>query len=577
MASQDKDLEKIRNARKEWEEETLRKNAERLGLKEAPIEYYTPLDIEEHDFLENVGFPGEYPFTAGRFAIPVLNAMWGRGKTLGAGKAVRHAFGYSGYGTPEDMRDFYIERGKTPVRGGGPNIAFDLPTQIGYDSDHELAEGEVGRVGVAIDTLKDFEIIYEAFTGDMDLDRIASNWTINSTANIIIAMYIAIAEKRGIPLEKLRGTPQNDILKEFAARGTQIFPVKHSMRMVRDTITFCTERMPSMNTISICGYHIREAGSTRVQAVAFAFANAIAYFQTAIDAGLDIDQFVGRTTFLNFGGGMEVLKEAACRRAARRVWAKIMRDRFGSKKPSNWIYKELGGGLAGYWTCTKKRPLNNLVRVAIGAVFAAMIGEPPALEPPFDEPLGLGHSIEARQLAADAARIIFEECRLADVQDALAGSYYVEHLTNTYEKEIFDLIEKIDEMGGAVKAVESGWMKDEIIKSSVEFQRKVETGEQVWVGVNKYTEEDEIEVMPPRTSPYKRERIEDAEKRQIENLRKVKTERDTEKVQGLLEKIENAARDEKANLIPLFVEAVKEYATVGEICDVLRSVFGEAK
>jgi methylmalonyl-CoA mutase N-terminal domain/subunit len=301
MASQDKDLEKIRNARKEWEEETLRKNAERLGLKEAPIEYYTPLDIEEHDFLENVGFPGEYPFTAGRFAIPVLNAMWGRGKTLGAGKAVRHAFGYSGYGTPEDMRDFYIERGKTPVRGGGPNIAFDLPTQIGYDSDHELAEGEVGRVGVAIDTLKDFEIIYEAFTGDMDLDRIASNWTINSTANIIIAMYIAIAEKRGIPLEKLRGTPQNDILKEFAARGTQIFPVKHSMRMVRDTITFCTERMPSMNTISICGYHIREAGSTRVQAVAFAFANAIAYFQTAIDAGLDIDQFVGRTTFLNFG------------------------------------------------------------------------------------------------------------------------------------------------------------------------------------------------------------------------------------------------------------------------------------
>ncbi len=577
MASQDKDLEKIRNARKEWEENTLRKNAERLGLKETPVEYYTPLDIEEHDFLENVGFPGEYPFTAGRFAIPVLNAMWGRGKTLGAGKAVRHAFGYSGYGTPEDMRDFYIERGKTPVRGGGPNIAFDLPTQIGYDSDHELAEGEVGRVGVAIDTLKDFEIIYEAFTGDMDIDRIASNWTINATANIIIAMYIALAEKRGIPLEKLKGTPQNDILKEFVARGTQIFPVKHSMRMIRDTITFCTERLPAMNTISICGYHIREAGSTRVQAVAFAFANAIAYFQTVIDAGLDIDQFVGRTTFLNFGGGMEVLKEAACRRAARRVWAKIMRDRFGSKKPSHWIYRELGGGLAGYWTCTKKRPLNNLVRVAIGAVFAAMIGEPPALEPPFDEPLGLGHSIEARQLAADAARIIFEECRLADVQDALAGSYYVEHLTNAYEKEIFDLIEKIDEMGGAVKAVESGWMKNEIIRSSVEFQRKLETGEQVWVGVNKYTEEDEIEVMPPRTSPYRRDRIEDAEKRQIENLRKVKAERDAEKVQAALEKIENAARDEKANLIPFFVEAVREYATIGEICDVLRSVFGEAK
>lgn len=577
MSSRSEELEKIREAREKWEQGTLQRNIDRLGLAECPIEYYTPLDIEDHDYLENVGFPGEFPFTAGRFAIPILNAMWGRGKNLGAGKMVRHSFGYSGYGTPEDMRDFYIERGKTPVRGGGPNIAFDLPTQIGYDSDHELSEGEVGRVGVAIDTLRDFEVIYEAFTGDMELDRIASNWTINATANIIIAMYIALAEKRGIPLEKLRGTPQNDILKEFVARGTYIFPVKHSMRMTRDTITYCNEHLPGMNTISICGYHIREAGSTRIQAVAFAFANAIAYFKEAIDAGLDIDQFVGRTTFLNFGGGMEVLKEAACRRAARRVWAKIMRDRFNSKKPSNWIYKELGGGLAGYWTCTKQRPLNNLVRVAIGAVFSAMIGEPPALEPPFDEPLGLGHSIEARQLAADAARIIFEECKLGDVQDVLAGSYYIESLTNRYEKEIFDIIKTIDEMGGAVKAVESGWMKNEVMKSSVEFQQKIETGELVWVGVNKYTEPDEIEVMPPRTSPYKTERIENAEQRQIENLRRVKGERDTERVQACLEKIENAAKDENANLIPLFVEAVKAYTSIGEICEVLRNVFGEAK
>jgi methylmalonyl-CoA mutase N-terminal domain/subunit len=577
MSSRSEELEKIKEARKKWEQGTLKKNVERLGLEKCPIEYCTPLDIEDHDYLENVGFPGEYPFTAGRFAIPILNAMWGRGKNLGAGKMVRHSFGYSGYGTPEDMRDFYIERGKTPVRGGGPNIAFDLPTQIGYDSDHELSEGEVGRVGVAIDTLRDFEVIYEAFTGDMELDRIASNWTINATANIIIAMYIALAEKRGIPVEKLRGTPQNDILKEFVARGTYIFPVKHSMRMTRDTITYCTEYLPQMNTISICGYHIREAGSTRVQAVAFAFSNAIAYFQTAIEAGLDIDRFVGRTTFLNFGGGMEVLKEVACRRAARRVWAKIMRDRFGSKKPSNWIYKELGGGLAGYWTCTKQRPLNNLVRVAIGAAFAAMIGEPPALEPPFDEPLGLGHSIEARQLAADAARIIVEECKLTDVQDVLAGSYYIESLTNRYEKEIFDIINTIDEMGGAVKAVESGWMKNEVMKSSVEFQQKIETGELIWVGVNKYTEPDEIEVMPPRTSPYKIERIENAEERQIENLRRVREERDDERVKACLERIENAAKDERVNLIPFFVEAVKEYTSIGEICEVLRNVFGEAK
>ncbi|MCD6571163.1 MAG: methylmalonyl-CoA mutase [Deltaproteobacteria bacterium] len=577
MSSKEKEMEKIREARKKWEEGTLKKNLKRLGLEENPVELYTPLDLKDHSFLENVGFPGKFPFTAGRFAIPVLNALWGRGKTLGAGKAIRHAFGYSGYGTAEDMRDFYIERGKTPARGGGPNIAFDLPTQIGYDSDHELSEGEVGRVGVAVDTLKDFEIIYEPFTGDMELDKIASNWTINGTTNIILAMYIALAEKRGIPLDKLRGTPQNDILKEFVARGTQIFPVGPSMRMTRDTITYCTEHLPNMNTISICGYHMREAGATRVQAVAFAFANAMAYFQTVIDAGLDIDQFVGRTTFLNFGGGIEVLKEAACRRAARRVWAKIMRDRFGSKNPSHWIYKELGGGLSGYWTCTKQRPLNNLVRVAIGAVFSAMIGDPPILEPPFDEPLGLGHSVEARQLASDAARIIMEECRLADVQDALAGSYYVESLTDRYEKEIFELIQKIDEMGGAVKAVESGWMKDQVTQSALEYLNKMETGEVIQVGVNKYTEPDEIEVMTPRTSPYKIKRIEDAERRQIENLQEVKRQRDNRKVQSCLEKIENAARDEKVNLIPFFVDAVKEYATIGEICGVLRNVFGEAQ
>ena len=577
MSSKEKEMEKIREARKKWEEGILKKNLKRLGLEENPVELYTPLDLEDHSFLEDVGFPGEFPFTRGRFAVPVMNALWGRGKTLGAGKAIRHAFGYSGYGTAEDMRDFYIERGHTLARGGGPNIAFDLPTQLGYDSDHELSEGEVGKVGVAVDTLRDFEVIYEAFTGEMDLDKIASNWTINATTNIILAMYIALADKRGIPREKLRGTPQNDILKEFVARGTQIFPVGPSMRMVRDTITYCTENLPGMNTISICGYHIREAGATRVQAIAFAFANAIAYFNTAIDAGLDIDRFVGKTTFLNFGGGMEVLKEAACRRAARRVWAKIMRDRFGSKNPSHWIYRELGGGLVGFWTCTKQRPLNNLVRVAIGAAFSALIGEPPVCEPPFDEPLGLGHSIEARQLAADAARIIMEECKLADVQDALAGSYYVESLTDRYEKEIFELIQKIDEMGGAVKAVESGWMKDEVMKSAIEYLRGMETGEVIQVGVNKYTEEDEIEVMTPRTSPYKAERREDAEARQIRNLQKIKKQRDNRRVKACLEKIENAARDEKANLIPLFIDAVKEYATIGEICDVLRGVFGEAQ
>jgi methylmalonyl-CoA mutase, N-terminal domain len=313
-----------------------------------------------------------------------------------------------------------------------------------------------------------------------------------------------------------------------------------------------------------------------VQACAFAFANALAYFQLAQDAGLDVDDFVGRTTFLNFGGGMEVLKEAAVRRAARRAWAKIMRDRLHSKDPRNWVYKELGGGVTGFWPMTIQRPLNNLVRVVIGAVFASLIGEPPACEPPYDEPLGLGHSIEARQLAADASRIIVEECKLCDVQDALAGSYYVESLTNRYEKEIFEILQKIDDMGGAVKAIEGGWMKDQIIKSAWEYQQKIETGKEVQVGVNKYTEPDEIDIRIPRTSPYKAERREDAEERQVAKLAKVKSERDDGKVRSCLERIENAARDEKATLIPFFVDAVKEYATLGEICGVLRSVFGEA-
>jgi methylmalonyl-CoA mutase N-terminal domain/subunit len=567
---------RIRAARTEWEEGVLKKNLQRMGLTASPVEVSSPLDIGEDDFLEMVGFPGEYPFTAGRFAIPLHHVIWGRGKTLGGGKSIRHAFGYAGYGTPEDMRDFYIERGKTMARGGGPNIAFDLPTQIGYDSDHELAEGEVGRVGVAIDTLKDFETIYEAFTGDTDLDRIASNWTINATTNIILAMYVALAEKRGIPPEKLRGTPQNDILKEFIARGTQVFPVGPSLRMTRDTFTYCNEHLPNMNTISVCGYHIREAGATRVQAVAFAMANAMAYFKVAMNAGMAIDQVAAKATFLNFGGGMEFLKEVSCRRAARRVWAKIMRNRLGARKPSNWIYRELGGGLAGFWTCTRQRPLNNLVRVAIGAAFAAMIGEPPACEPPYDEALGLGHSIEARQLAADASRIIMEECLLGDTPDVFAGSYYVESLTDRYEAEIFGQIEEIDRQGGAEKAVESGWMKNEVLRSAEDFQRKLETGKTTLVGVNKYTEADEIDVMTPRTSPYEVARREQAEERQIANLKRVKKERDHRAVQACLEKIENAARDERANLIPHFIEAVKAYVTMGEICDVLRRVFGEA-
>ena len=568
------ETEKIKEAKKKWQEGTLKKNIERMGMADPPA-MYTPADIEGFDFLEDVGFPGEYPFVAGRHAIPGIAALWGRGKAYGAGKVIKQGFGYSGCGTVEDLRDFYLGEG-AGLTMRGPNLAFDLPTQIGLDSDDPGCEGEVGKVGVCMDSLQDFETLYEIFQGDRDLDKISSNWTINGTTNIILAMYIALAEKRNIPISSLKGTPQNDILKEFVARGTQVFPVDASMRMTRDTITYCTEHMPKMNTISISGFHMREAGATRVQAIAFTFANAIAYFQTAIDAGLDVDQFAGRTTFLNFGGGMELLKEAAARRAARKVWAKIMRDRFNSKKPKNWVYKETGGALAGYWTCTKQRPLNNWMRVGLGAAFSALIGDPPALVPPFDEPLGLGHSPEADQLSADAARVIMEECKLCDVQDVFAGSYYIESLTSRYEKEIFDLIDRIDEMGGGAKAAENGWMKNEIAKSAFDFEKKMETGENIRIGINKYTEADEIEIIPKLTSMYHSIDTVQAEQRQLEKLKKLKQERDNKKVQSCLEKIENAAKDDKVNLIPFFVEAVKEYATIGEICGTLKKVFGDA-
>jgi methylmalonyl-CoA mutase N-terminal domain/subunit len=569
-------LEKIREAKKEWEEGALKKALERFGAAESPNKFYTPLDLEGFDFLEKVGFPGTPPFAAGKYPVAAVTTSWGRGSTAGLGGALKRAGRYTGYGTPEDTRDFYKDVHAKGLRVGGPNLAFDLPTQTGRDSDDEFSEGEVGKVGVSVDTLRDFEVIYEAFTGDMDIDKVASNWTINGSTNIILAMYVALAEKRGIPLSKLRGTPQNDILKEYVARGTQIFPVKPSMRMTRDTIAYCAQHMPGMNTISISGYHMREFGATRVQAVAFTIANAIAYVQLGVDAGLDVDKFTRQMTWLNFGGGMEVLKEMAVRRAAKRVWYKVIRDRFGSKDPRNWIYRELGGCLVGFWTATMQRPLNNLTRAVLGAAFAALIGETPNAEPPYDEPLGLGHSLEAQQLGEDAARIIMEEAKLCEVLDPFAGSYYMESLTDQMEKEIWEIIEKIDKMGGAVAAVESGWMKEEIMRSSYDFQQAMDAGREVRVGVNKYTGPEEINVTTSRTLPYDVGRRDDAEERQVANLTKVKKERDNEKVQACLKRIKEAARDESVNLMPLLVEAVKEYTSEGEICGALKEIFGDA-
>ncbi|MFH1382169.1 MAG: methylmalonyl-CoA mutase family protein [Chloroflexota bacterium] len=570
-------LREVKRQRKEWEQGPLKQSLDRFGAKGSPNKFYTPLDIADSDFLDDVGFPGQYPFTAGAYPsqVPGSGPVTG-GYHIGGGGGLVRAGRYLGYGTAEDTRDYYrseIKRGRT----GGPNIAFDLPTQIGLDSDDPQAQGEVGKTGVAFDTLDDFAVIYEPFQGGNNLDKIASNWTINAPANVILAAYIALAERRGIPLNKLRGTLQNDILKEYIARGTYIFPPRHSLRLTRDIIVFCTGHLPSLNPISISGYHMREAGASRVQALAFTMANAMAYLQLGVAAGLDVDTFVPRFTFNTLSGGMEVLKEICARRASRRMWAKIMRDRFKSKNPRNWTLREAGGFMTGCWTATPQRPLNNLTRAVIGGVAGALAGYIPSVEPPYDEPLGLGWSIEAQQLAEDAARIIHYEAKLSEVTDPLAGSYYIEAMTNRIEGEAWGLIEKIDGMGGAVGAIENGFMSSAIAQKAYEFQRKLETGEETVTGVNAFTGEQEIDVLPNRMVPYPYDPVKRAraEAKQVRKLSKVRKQRDGRRVKRILTQLKEAAGNDKINLMPLTIEAVKAYATIGEICGTLKEVFGE--
>jgi len=573
----EKYLQEIERKRKEWEAGPLKQSLDRFGVAESPNRFYTPLDVRESDFLEEVGFPGQYPFTAGVYpcSVPGSGPVTG-GYHIGGGGNLVRAGRYLGYGTPEDTRDYYrseIIRGRT----AGPNIAFDLPTQIGLDSDDPQARGEVGKAGVALDTLADLGVIYEPFQGENNLDKIACNWTINAPANIILAAYIALAEQRGIPQSKLRGTLQNDILKEYIARGTYIFPPRHSLRMTRDTIVYCTEHMPLMNTISISGYHIREAGANRVQTLAFTLSNAIAYLQLGVDAGLDVDSFINRFTFNTLGGSMEVLKEIGARRASRRMWGKIVKDRFGSKNPRSWLLREAGGFINGAWTATSQRPLNNLTRAVIGGVAGALAGYIPSAEPPYDEPLGLGWSIEAQQLAEDAARIIHYEAKLSEVTDPLAGSYYIEAITDQIEEEAWDLVKKIDAMGGSVGAIENGYMQRALAQSAYEYQKKLETGEEMVIGVNSFTGEQEIEVIPNRMVPYPYDAVkrDEAEKKQIMRLVSTRKQRDNHQVETILAQLQEAAIDEKVNLMPLIIEAVKAYATVGEICGTLKEVFGE--
>lgn len=562
------DLERIRKARKEWEEGPFRQSLDRFGIEESPNKVYTPLDIENHAFLEKVGFPGVPPYTRGLYPMPIPESATRGDARLPAGS-------YAGYGTVEDTRDLWRKQ-----RRKGANVAFDLPTQCGYDSDDPMSRGEVGKVGIAVDTFQDFETLYAAFDGVVTLDNMSSNWTINGMANVILAMYIALAESKGIPQHKLRGTPQNDILKETVARGTANFSLDASMRMTGDTIVYVDKYMPQMNALSVAGFHMRDAGATAAQVTAFVYANAIAYVQLGVDAGLDPDEFVPRHfTLLGGGGSMDFFLEIARIRASRRIWPQIMRQRFNSKNPRAWFMRSTDRAMTGNIPTTRQRAINNLVRGVVGGIAAALSGDQPSGGTPFDEPLGLAHSYEAQQLSLDAARILKHEARLGEVLDPLAGSYYVESLTDQLEQEAWEIMKKIDDMGGAVEAVRNGWMEREIARGAYNYQRQVEAGQRVIVGVNKFTGENEIDITPriimTASHPYDPQKRAQAEEVQIAKLARIKKERDNDRVKYALRDLREAAKNEKENLIPHLVTTVKTYATWGEIANTLRDVFGD--
>jgi methylmalonyl-CoA mutase, N-terminal domain len=516
-------------------DEQIKKNDSGIEIKETYN--FSGLGIEE--------LPGKYPFTRG-----IRKGLY-RGKFW----TMRQ---YAGFSTAEESNKRYhylLSKGTT-----GLSVAFDLPTQIGYDSNHELSAGEVGKVGVAIDSLKDIETLFKG----IELEKISTSMTINSTASILLAMYIALAKKQGADLTKLNGTIQNDILKEYAARGTYIYPPRSSMRLITDIFDFCSKEVPKWNTISISGYHIREAGSTAVQEIAFTLANGKAYVQAALDKGLDIDVFGQRLSFF-FNAHNNFFEEIAKFRAARRMWAKIMKE-MGAKDERTMklrFHTQTGGS-----TLTARQPENNIVRVALQAV-AAVIGGTQSLHTNgYDEALSLPTE-KAAGLALRTQQLIAYESGIADTDDPMGGSFFIEELTNKIEELAFELISKIDIMGGAVAAIEKGFVQNEILKSAFDYQSAIENGNKKIIGINCFEEsENQNEVL------FK---IDDSIRQvQTEKIAKLKAERNNDKVNAILNSLQDRAKTND-NLMPLIIEAVEEYATLGEIADALRNVFGEYK
>jgi methylmalonyl-CoA mutase N-terminal domain/subunit len=545
-------LERMEKLFEEWNkkvEQELRKRPEMkpefINTSGIPLKtLYTPLDTEDVDYVEEIGFPGEYPYTRGVQPTMYRGRFW----------TMRQ---YAGFATAEESNrryKFLLDQGQT-----GLSVAFDLPTQIGYDSDHEMAIGEVGKVGVAIDSLRDMETLFDG----IPLGKVSTSMTINAPAGALLAMYLAVAEKQGVAFDKLRGTIQNDILKEYSSRGTYIYPPEPSMRIITDIFSYCAENVPLWNTISISGYHIREAGSTAVQEVAFTLANGIAYVEAAVRAGLEVDAFGPRLSFF-FNAHLDFLEEIAKYRAARRLWAKIMKERFGAKNPRSMMIR-FHTQTAGC-TLTAQQPKNNIVRVAFQALAAVLGGTQSLHTNSMDEALCLP-SEEAVRIALRTQQLIAYESGVTDTVDPLAGSYYIERLTKEICERTEAYIERIDEMGGAVSAIERGFVQREIQDSAYQYQREIEKEERVVVGVNRFQIEEEKPTNLLRVDPAVRIA-------QMEKLNNLRSERDGSAVERTLSRLRKAAEGNE-NLMPPILAAVREYATLGEICGVLREIFGE--
>ena len=526
------------------------KHPERVGLKHKNL--YTPLDLEGFDYERDLGFPGEYPYTRGVQPTMYRGKLW----------TMRM---YAGFSTAEESNKRY----KYLIANGGTGLscAFDLPTQIGYDSDDKMSAGEVGKVGVAIDSLYDMERLFDG----IDLGKVSTSMTINAPASVLLAMYIAVAEKQGVPAAALRGTIQNDILKEYAARGTYIFPVKPSMRLITDIFEYCSVNVPKWNTISISGYHIREAGSTAAQEIAFTIADGIAYIEAALKAGMKIDEFAGRLSFF-WNAHNNVLEEVAKFRASRRLWATILKERFHAENPKSMklrFHTQTAGSML-----TAQQPNNNIIRVALQTAAAVMGGTQSLHTNSRDEALALP-TTESVTIALRTQQIVAYESGLADVVDPLGGSYYVEAMTNAIEAEAKEYIRKIDEMGGAVEAIDKGYIQTESLDAAYAWQMSVESGERTIVGVNKFTMEE-----PPVTGLLKID-ASVGEKKKAQ-LAQDKANRDQAKVAEELAKLEKAAQTpaegpDHVNLMPVILDCVRAYCTEGEICGVLRKVYGEYK